>query len=1171
MDGLAIHDAFACRHCDKVLLSEKKIREHSSLKHKDLPIPGAWRICRAQRFQSGGGQSGHQVFWEIYESDGDSTTSLDSIIQNVLSKIGDELVVPQLPRDDRMISPWLLTTRWHESIGIYPPEALRKMVALPQDGEGLQKLKHSVEIYFETALALIPTTDELTLQKLNSPDPVKSGISNTPFHKHQQQETMQRYLYPIVALLSMLIRSNPAEPYNIPMPDHLEKLLDDLDLSVAQDSHIDEGTITGNIHRIFMCLWQTKWERTDINPIPDPTERCIALLTLQKDGSFKEPQDVTGIIAKDEYCMRLAFLTEIKNRVASGAAEDESAAFHDIEPYITEKTHFTLPRLWWTDTLTWRTMLYKGNRVDLGDVCRMFADTEARLVDAWENSVLKGLQIRINYDDIADDLTNKDVGYSFLSDQRNSCFTRRDRLLDGFLRDNAIFAHFAVVRQGNVIWNQATLRLWLQDYADFHSLLLLRCEMLSGAPGRGTELTAMTYRNTRTRPTRNLVILGKHITMLCLYSKTSAITGRDRMIPHSLDAVTGDILVQDLALARPFAEFAASICFPNNLNVKDLYRQHIFVRFDRLFNSTELSSVMTRHSLPFLDYGLTINSWRHIQTAWKRKFKCSTADIMEEDTQETVEALQAGHSRETENRIYGLSVQALSGAAEDVLPLFLNASTTWQRTCQTSPGGTLLPYTKARASHNDSPPSLGLQSHLDAEIQTHLISATRTEDIVRHVFQNLIPVMNKAIHDAVSDALANLPHIGCALTHRPRPDVVEDREKLWSMSDNQTVETFESNDSHEVQTSDITMTYPEIPVRAHRRFRVHYSLYFLTASHILIVTNDDTSTRLDPDSDHTSDEALQAMKALFQDEAVSWASEQQQQAMTAVLEKQSDVVAILRTGGGKSVLAIIPSIVEKNSVTVLVVPLNSLMIDFERRLKEMGVAFQIYDRNVDNGNLNLRDNLILVTADKCRTDARIVVDEAHMALIARDYRNALDHMYDVRSLPVQIVLLTATMPPSSEAGLKESFNLGHTTIVRQCTNRQELSYILEKLPHDQLIDRVVSIVEQEQVTWQDRDRALVFVTTLDQGQSAAGKLRCPFYHGNHDLMTDEERRTAYQSWVTGVNKIMVATSAFSTGNDYANVRVTIHLDRPYEMLEFIQGQGRAGRDGLRAKCYVLVP
>ncbi|KAG1843911.1 P-loop containing nucleoside triphosphate hydrolase protein, partial [Suillus subluteus] len=67
-------------------------------------------------------------------------------------------------------------------------------------------------------------------------------------------------------------------------------------------------------------------------------------------------------------------------------------------------------------------------------------------------------------------------------------------------------------------------------------------------------------------------------------------------------------------------------------------------------------------------------------------------------------------------------------------------------------------------------------------------------------------------------------------------------------------------------------------------------------------------------------------------------------------------------------------------------------------------------------------------------------------------------------------------------------------------------------------------------------------------------------------MTDEERIEAYQAWLQGDSKIMLATTAFSTGNDYSHVRLVIHLNRPFEMLEFIQGQGRAGRDGSPAKA-----
>jgi len=90
---------------------------------------------------------------------------------------------------------------------------------------------------------------------------------------------------------------------------------------------------------------------------------------------------------------------------------------------------------------------------------------------------------------------------------------------------------------------------WLRDYTVFQLHLLMHCEMLSGAPGQGTELTPMTFCNTQHRSQRNLVILGHHITILQRYSKAGAITGQDKLIPHALDAITGDLMIQSLALA----------------------------------------------------------------------------------------------------------------------------------------------------------------------------------------------------------------------------------------------------------------------------------------------------------------------------------------------------------------------------------------------------------------------------------------------------------------------------------------------------------------------------------------------------------------------------------------------------------------------------------------------
>ena len=77
----------------------------------------------------------------------------------------------------------------------------------------------------------------------------------------------------------------------------------------------------------------------------------------------------------------------------------------------------------------------------------------------------------------------------------------------------------------------------------------------------------MLHCNTQTCHTRNLMVFDQHITLLCQYSKTTALTRHDKLIPHGLDAITSDILIQDLAMAHPFAQLAAEVCFGNDSTV----------------------------------------------------------------------------------------------------------------------------------------------------------------------------------------------------------------------------------------------------------------------------------------------------------------------------------------------------------------------------------------------------------------------------------------------------------------------------------------------------------------------------------------------------------------------------------------------------------------------------
>ncbi|KAG2358065.1 hypothetical protein BDR07DRAFT_1295937, partial [Suillus spraguei] len=134
----------------------------------DLPAlsgPRSWRLRN-------GGPGTHQVYWEMKDHIKPQVPH-QGLIQSIMKEIESVLRVIEAPGDKRMVSPWLLTTRWHQ------------------------------------------------------------GISNTPFHAHQNKETMQKYILPIVSLLAMLMRSNPSEPF------HFEKSKDLEDATKALQIRLD--------------------------------------------------------------------------------------------------------------------------------------------------------------------------------------------------------------------------------------------------------------------------------------------------------------------------------------------------------------------------------------------------------------------------------------------------------------------------------------------------------------------------------------------------------------------------------------------------------------------------------------------------------------------------------------------------------------------------------------------------------------------------------------------------------------------------------------------------------------------------------------------------------------------------------------------------------------------
>jgi superfamily II DNA helicase RecQ len=335
---------------------------------------------------------------------------------------------------------------------------------------------------------------------------------------------------------------------------------------------------------------------------------------------------------------------------------------------------------------------------------------------------------------------------------------------------------------------------------------------------------------------------------------------------------------------------------------------------------------------------------------------------------------------------------------------------------------------------------------------------------------------------------------------------------------------------------------------------------------------------------------LNGLRKLYGTNA-QWSCAEQRDSVKALVELKQDVIVALRTGIGKTAVALLPSIVE-SGYTVIIIPLIALMEDWKRRLTQLNIKFEHF-RGVETQSLQGHADIILVSSDVAKYDhwkrciaelnrkrpvVRFVIDEAHYYFTDINFRShAMANSFALRTLPVQMVLMSGTIPPNAEHYLKKQFVLKNPITIRTQSSRREIAYVRDQPASDldSMLHQFTIFYDKykQKETWdEDRDRYLIFTPHLEEGAKIANRLGLEFYHANskgHPI-TAAERQEIYQRWTSGTYKGLVATTALAAGNDYPHVRITAHIGSPFDMVTFAQQSGRAGRDGQRAVSYLVV-
>ncbi|WP_427982042.1 DNA helicase RecQ [Agarivorans sp.] len=310
----------------------------------------------------------------------------------------------------------------------------------------------------------------------------------------------------------------------------------------------------------------------------------------------------------------------------------------------------------------------------------------------------------------------------------------------------------------------------------------------------------------------------------------------------------------------------------------------------------------------------------------------------------------------------------------------------------------------------------------------------------------------------------------------------------------------------------------------------------------------------------------------------------QAEVIQRLLDNQ-DCLAIMPTGGGKSLCYQIPAIV-KTGLTVVVSPLISLMKDQVDSLQRNGVnaaylnstlereqQFQIY-RRLQQGEIKLlyisperliNGDLLARLAEL--NVAMFAIDEAHcISQWGHDFRpeyNALGCLKQhFPHLP--LVALTATADDTTRQDILQRLNLTEAFTLVSSFDRPNIRYTLQEKyrPWQQLSDFVKRRREDSGIVYcSSRKR----VEELAQKLSAEG-IRSAAYHAGLPIA---ERQSVQEQFQRDEVEVVVATVAFGMGIDKPNVRYVFHYDIPRNIEAYYQETGRAGRDGTEAEAVLL--